>query len=86
MPTLYEYLGLTIFFYSNEHPPIHVHGEHQGQECKAEIVIEDGTVARINISNVTGRRPLEAARYAILKLLSSIMLTRLCSTGLTSLF
>ena len=30
MPKLYEYFGLVIFFYSNEHEPIHVHGAWQG--------------------------------------------------------
>ena len=27
MPKLFEYLGIVILFYSNEHEPIHVHGE-----------------------------------------------------------
>ena len=26
MPKLYEYLGIVVYFYSNEHEPIHVHG------------------------------------------------------------
>ena len=26
MPKLYEYFGLFVLFYSNEHEPIHVHG------------------------------------------------------------
>lgn len=60
MPKLYEYLGLTVLFYSNEHEPIHVHGEYQGRESKAEVMIEDGNVIKINIENVKGRRPLEA--------------------------
>lgn len=60
MPKLYEYLGIIIFFWSNEHEPIHVHGEYQGRESKAEIIIEDGNIVRIDIGNVTGRRPLEA--------------------------
>jgi len=48
MPKLYEYLGIIIFFWSNEHEPIHVHGEYQGRESKAEIIVEDGKVVRIN--------------------------------------
>ena len=31
MPKLYEYLGLDVFFYSNEHQPVHVHGKYQGR-------------------------------------------------------
>jgi hypothetical protein len=26
MPKLYEYMGIIVPFYSNEHEPIHVHG------------------------------------------------------------
>lgn len=32
MPKIFEYLGIIIMFYSNEHEPIHVHGKHQGLE------------------------------------------------------
>ena len=34
MPKIYEYLGIIIMFYSNEHKPIHVHGKYQGFESK----------------------------------------------------
>ncbi|HCG5141951.1 TPA: DUF4160 domain-containing protein, partial [Vibrio parahaemolyticus] len=37
MPKIYEYLGIVLFFYSNEHEPIHIHGKFQGKESKAEI-------------------------------------------------
>ena len=30
MPKLYEYFGLLILFYSNEHEPIHVHAVDAG--------------------------------------------------------
>ena len=59
MPKLYEYFGLTVLFYSNEHEPVHVHGIFQGAECKATFVIENGTVVRITFSAVKGRRPLD---------------------------
>jgi len=58
MPKLYEYFGLIILFYSNEHEPIHVHGKYQGMESKAEIVIANGQVIEIRYSPVKGRRPL----------------------------
>ena len=43
MPKIFEYLGILLFFYSNEHEPIHVHGRYSGSESKAEfyIVVED---------------------------------------------
>ena len=28
MPKLYEYFGLIIMFYANEHVPVHVHGKY----------------------------------------------------------
>ena len=50
----------TLRISRNEHEPIHVHGEYQGRESKAEIIVEDGSIVRINIEKVKGRRPLEA--------------------------
>ena len=58
MPKLYEYFGIIVLFYSNEHEPIHVHGQSQGRESKAEIIVEDGKVVQIVYSSVKGRRPL----------------------------
>ncbi|MCX6249230.1 MAG: DUF4160 domain-containing protein [Bacteroidetes bacterium] len=44
MPKIFEYLGILIFFYSNEHEPIHVHGKYNGFESKAEFYIVDGKI------------------------------------------
>lgn len=59
MPKLYEYFGLTVMFYSNEHEPVHVHGKRQGRESRAEIIVIDGVVQTINYEPVAGRAPLE---------------------------
>lgn len=58
MPKLYEYLGLVIFFYSNEHEPVHVHARYQGCESKIEIILKEGTVVELRTKAVTGKRPL----------------------------
>ena len=58
MPKIYEYLGIIIMFYSNEHEPVHVHGKYQGFESKAEIIIEDGKIVDIIVKDVKGRRSL----------------------------
>ena len=58
MPKIFEYLGVLIFFYSNEHEPIHVHGKYNGLESKAEFYIIDGEIVEIKIKLVKGRRPL----------------------------
>ena len=60
MPKIFEYLGIMILFYSNEHEPVHVHGKYQGKESKAELIIEDGKVVEIIIKSVRGRAPLPA--------------------------
>ena len=59
MPKLYEYFGLIVMFYANEHEPVHVHGKCQGRESKAEIIVLDGIVTGIRDSEVVGRAPLE---------------------------
>ncbi|NOT12010.1 MAG: DUF4160 domain-containing protein [Methylococcaceae bacterium] len=61
MPKLYEYFGLIIMFYANEHEPVHVHihGKCQGRESKAEIIVLEGIVTDVCYSDVTGRAPLE---------------------------
>ncbi len=58
MPKLYEYFGLVVFFYTNEHEPIHVHGEFQNGWARAEIFLKNGKIVRILFSNVKGRNPL----------------------------
>jgi hypothetical protein len=59
MPKLYEYFGLIVMFYANEHEPVHVHGKSQGREARAEFIIIDGEVIEINYADVTGRQPLQ---------------------------
>jgi len=58
MPKIFEYLGIIIMFYSNEHEPIHVHGKYQSSESKAEFIIENGKIIEIIIKDVKGKKPL----------------------------
>jgi hypothetical protein len=58
VPKLYEYFGIVVFFYSNEHEPVHVHARCQGREIRAELTIENGKVIGIRYTAVRGRRPL----------------------------
>ncbi len=62
MPKLYEYLGIVIFFYSNEHEPIHVHGRHGEFESKIEIIINNGAIQGLKLKNVPGKRPLPSTQ------------------------
>ena len=52
MPKIYEYLGIILFFYSNEHEPIHVHAQYGEYESKAEFFIIDGEIDEIVIKNI----------------------------------
>lgn len=67
MPKLYEYFGLVVLFYSNEHEPIHVHGKYQGKECKAEILFEDGKFKEVRIIPIKGKEPLAPKQQQKLK-------------------
>lgn len=67
MPKLYEYFGIVIMFYSNEHEPIHVHGKCQGRESKAELILVDGVIVSINCINAQGKASLSSPELANLK-------------------
>jgi hypothetical protein len=59
MPKIFEYLGIIIFFYSNEHEPIHVHAKKGEFESKAEFIISDGKIVEIRIQENKGFKPLK---------------------------
>ncbi len=67
MPKLYEYFGLIILFYSNEHEPIHVHCKYQGKESKADIIFENGKFIEVRISEVRGKAPLDSQNLKKIK-------------------
>ena len=49
MPTLYEYFGIYIYFFSNDHEPIHVHAKCGNRICKAVFIIDNGKVIDVKI-------------------------------------
>lgn len=59
MPKPYEYFGLVVLFYANEHEPVHVHGKYHERESRAEIFLENGEIIKILITPVKYKRPLE---------------------------
>ncbi len=71
-PKLYIYFGLVVYFYTNEHEPIHVHGEYQGHEAKAEIILRNGKITKIIFSNVAGMPRLDGAKLKDFKRLVKI--------------
>ena len=58
MPRLYEYMGIKIFFHTNEHEPIHVQGRYEDTESKIEIIVVEGIVSELRFRTVSCRKPL----------------------------
>ena len=71
MPKLYEFLGIVVFFYSNEHEPVHVHARWQDFESKIEFKIVNGVIVKLSISSVPGRRPLPPKQSKLFKSLAT---------------
>ncbi len=45
-------------FYSNEHEPVHFHAKCQGRESRADLIIVDGQVTEIRMTDSFGHPPL----------------------------
>jgi hypothetical protein len=73
MPKLYEYFGIIVFFYSNEHEPIHVHARYGDSESKIEILIRNGAIQGLKIQKVAGKKPLPAAQAKHFKKLATVL-------------
>ena len=72
MPKLYEYLGVTVFFFAGEHLPVHVHGRYGSAETKAEIITAGGKIVAIRLCRVANRRTLAGkARKHFLELVNA---------------
>jgi hypothetical protein len=54
MPKIFEYLGIVIFFYSDDHEPIHIHARYGDTQSKAEFIIKDGKIIEIVIKPING--------------------------------
>jgi len=58
VPKLYEYLGLVVFFYANEHEPVHVHCRKENRESRAELLFVEGQLMELRLTDVRGKLPL----------------------------
>ena len=61
MPKLYEYFGLIVMFYANEHEPVHVHGKCQGRD----IVQDKNNLLKIKIKNCNYFERNRIARFVL---------------------
>lgn len=55
MPKIFEYLGIVIRFYANEHEPIHVHAQYADAELKVEFDIANKEIVSITYKRVAGK-------------------------------
>src|SRR4051812_11621821 len=54
MPKIFEYIGYILFFYSNEHEPIHVHVQYKEYQSKIDLEFENGKLRTISHKAVKG--------------------------------
>ena len=54
MPTIYEYLGIMIMFFSNEHEPIHIHANYDNNSIKVSFFIENNKIYKITYLTTRG--------------------------------
>ncbi|WP_210416904.1 DUF4160 domain-containing protein [Echinicola soli] len=67
MPKIFEYLGIVLYFYSNEHEPVYDHAAKSGKETKVSFIMREGVIDEIIISNVQGRSSLKGQDLQNLK-------------------
>jgi hypothetical protein len=58
MPKIFEYLGFVLYFYSNEHEPIHIHVKKGENESVFDLVINNGRLKEVKHRNKAGVEPL----------------------------
>lgn len=77
MPKIYEYIGFIIFFYSNEHLPVHCHIKKQQREVKAVIQYINGkpfvTFMKVRSKTILTTDELNDIKEFILKKHSQIV-------------
>jgi len=67
MPKIYEYLGFSFFFYSNEHEPIHIHVSNANGQSVFELILDNRELVDIRVRNKKGVKPLPAKDEKIAK-------------------
>jgi hypothetical protein len=69
MLTIFEYLGISIFFHSHEHDLIHVHARYQGSTVKVPFFLKDSKIYRTIYKTETGK--IQLAKLKSLKIFIS---------------
>ena len=68
MPKIYEYFGIYLLFYSNDHEPIHVHAiTKDGREMKVTFHIKNSKITRTVYQDIKGKKSLTKPQLKNLK-------------------
>ena len=55
MPKIYEYLGISIRLYLEDHEPIHIHARYETNEMRVLLYEEDGVVYNTELEILKGK-------------------------------
>lgn len=62
MPTILLIFGMRFFFYPNDHEPMHVHVEYQGQMCKIQFYPDIEVIENHGLKSKALRRAVDTVR------------------------
>lgn len=63
MPTVLFIFGIRFFFYPNDHEPIHVHVEYQGNSAKIQVVPEVMLIENNGLKAQTIKKSLDTVEF-----------------------
>ncbi len=55
MPKLYQYMGINLWFWSDEHDPIHLHARCNGATMIVKLYVKNGRVWRVTYKAKSGK-------------------------------
>lgn len=76
MPKIYTYKGISLWFWSNEHDPIHIHARCGGATVVVKLFIREGKVYRVTYTPENGK--FDADKMKALKKLVSVTKQNIC--------
>ena len=79
MPKIFEYFGLTFFFWVNEHLPIHVHVRKGEKQSTFELVIKEGILHDVKLRKDTNHKQLNVAEQRKAKAFIQVYYTEIIS-------
>lgn len=63
MPTVLVIFGIRFFFYPNDHEPIHVHVEYQGQSGKIRVYPDIELIENNGLKAQTVKKALDTVKF-----------------------